>query len=40
MTVQVEDEHDHVQRLVSVAKSATVLEEYPTKEQRSVVGFL
>jgi hypothetical protein len=31
--------HAHVQRLVSVAKMATVLE-YPTEELRSVVRFL
>jgi hypothetical protein len=30
----------HVQRLVSVVKMATVLEEYPTEEQRSIVRFL
>jgi hypothetical protein len=30
----------HVQRLVSVVKKATVLEEYTTEEQRSVVRFL
>jgi hypothetical protein len=31
--------HAHVQRLVSVVKMATVLEEYTTEEQRSVVRF-
>jgi hypothetical protein len=30
----------HVQRLVSEAKMATVLEEYSTEEQRSLVHFL
>jgi transposase len=30
----------HVQRLVSVVKIATVLEEYKTEEQRSVVRLL
>jgi hypothetical protein len=39
MTVQVADEHTHVQRLVSVVKMDTVLEECTTEEQRSVVGF-
>jgi hypothetical protein len=29
----------HVQRLVSVVKMATVLEECATQEQRSVVSF-
>jgi hypothetical protein len=40
MTAQVADAHAHVQRLVSVVKVATVLEEYTTEEQRSVVRFL
>jgi hypothetical protein len=40
MTVYVADVHAHVQRLVSVVKLATVLEEYITEEQRSVVGVL
>jgi hypothetical protein len=40
MTVFVADAHTHVQTLVSVVKIATVLEEYTTKEQRSVVRFL
>jgi hypothetical protein len=31
--------HAHVQRLVSVVKIATVLEEYTNKEQSSVVRF-
>jgi hypothetical protein len=39
MTVQVADAHMHVQRLVSVVKMATVLEECTTEEQRSVVRF-
>jgi hypothetical protein len=38
MTVYVADAH--VQRLVSVVKLATLLEEYPNKEQSSVVHFL
>jgi hypothetical protein len=33
------DEHAHVEGLVSVVKMATVLEEFTTEEQRSVVGF-
>jgi hypothetical protein len=40
MTVWVSDAHVHVQRLVSVVKMATVLEECTTVEQRSVVSFL
>jgi hypothetical protein len=32
--------HAHVQRLVLVVKIATVLEEYHTEEQHSVVRFL
>jgi hypothetical protein len=40
MTVYVADAHAHVQRLVSVVKMATVLEECTIEEQRSVVcGF-
>jgi hypothetical protein len=31
--------HAHVQRVVSVVKMATVLEEYITEEQHSVVHF-
>jgi hypothetical protein len=31
--------HAHVQRLGAVVKMATVLEEYSTEEQRSVVRF-
>jgi hypothetical protein len=34
------DERAHVQRLVSVVKMATVLEEFTTEEQRSIVKFL
>jgi hypothetical protein len=34
---QIADAHAHVQRLVSVVKMATVLEECSTEEQRSVV---
>jgi hypothetical protein len=40
MTVQVADAHAPVQRLVSVVKMETVLEECATDEQRSVVRFL
>jgi hypothetical protein len=40
MTVYVADAHAHVQTLVSVVKMATVLEEYTTEEQRSLVSFL
>jgi hypothetical protein len=40
MTVYVADAHAHVQRLVSVVEMATVLVEYTTEEQRSVVRFL
>jgi hypothetical protein len=32
--------HAHVQRLVSVVKMATVIEENVTEEKRSVVSFL
>jgi hypothetical protein len=39
MTIEVVDAHAYVQRLVSVGKMATVLEEYSTEEQRSVVFF-
>jgi hypothetical protein len=38
-TVYVTDAHAHVQRLVSVVKMSTVLKEYITEEQRSVVRF-
>jgi hypothetical protein len=40
MRVQVADEHAHVQRLVSVIKMVTMLEECNTEEQRSAVHFL
>jgi hypothetical protein len=40
MTVSVADAHAHVQRLVSVVKMATVLEECTNEEQSSVVRFL
>jgi hypothetical protein len=40
MTDCIADAHVHVQMLVSVVKMATVLEEYTTEEQRSVVHFL
>jgi hypothetical protein len=36
----VTDAHAHVQRLVSVVRIATVLEECITEEQRSVMSFL
>jgi hypothetical protein len=39
MTVYVTDGHMHVQRLVSVVKISTVLEEYSTEQQWSVVRF-
>jgi hypothetical protein len=39
MTAQLADAHAQVHRLVSVVTMATVLEEYPTEEQRSVVFF-
>jgi hypothetical protein len=40
MTIQVADLLAHVQMLVSVVKTMTVLEEYTTKEQRSVMCLL
>jgi hypothetical protein len=40
MTVWVVDAHTHVQRLVSVVKMVTVLEECTNEEQRSVMHFL
>jgi hypothetical protein len=40
MTVYVADAHAHVQRLVLVVKMTTVLEEYATKEQPSIVLFV
>jgi hypothetical protein len=39
-TVQLADAHAHVQRLVSVVKMATVLEECTPEEQDSIVRFL
>jgi hypothetical protein len=39
MSVYVADAHAHVQKLVSVVKMATVLEECTIEEQRSVVRF-
>jgi hypothetical protein len=35
----VADEHAHLQRLVLIVKMTTVLEEYNTEEQNSVVRF-
>jgi hypothetical protein len=40
MTVKVADAHAHVQKLASVVKTATVLEENSTEEQRSVARIL
>jgi hypothetical protein len=40
MTVYIVDAHAHIQGLVSVVKMVTVLEEYTTEMQRSVVRFL
>jgi hypothetical protein len=40
MTVNVADAHAHVQKLVSVAKMATVLDVSTTEEQRPIVRFL
>jgi hypothetical protein len=40
MTVYASDAHAQLQRLVSVVKMTTMLEEYTTKEQNSVVRFL
>jgi hypothetical protein len=40
MTVSVADVHAHVQRLVSVVKMATVLEECTTEEMHSIVHYL
>jgi hypothetical protein len=39
MTVQVADVHGHVQRLISVVKLATMLEECATEEQRYLCVF-
>jgi hypothetical protein len=38
--IYVADTHAHVQMLISVVKMATVLEEYTTEEQSSVVRFV
>jgi hypothetical protein len=40
MTVYVADAHGHVQRLVSVVKMATELDECKTEEQRSLLRVL
>jgi hypothetical protein len=40
MTVKVKSAHAHIQRLILVVNMATVLEEYTTQEQRSVVLYL
>jgi hypothetical protein len=40
MIVYVADVHAHVQRLVSVVRIATVLEECSTEEHHSVIHFL
>jgi hypothetical protein len=40
MTFYLADAHVHVQRLVSVVKIETLLEEYATEEQHSIVRFL
>jgi hypothetical protein len=40
MTVWVADAHAHGQRLVSVIKTETALEEYTTEDQSSVLRFL
>jgi hypothetical protein len=40
MTVSVADAYAQVQGIFSIVKTATVLEEYNTKEQTSVVRFL
>jgi hypothetical protein len=40
MTVQVADAHEHVQKLVSVVKMVTTLEECTTRHLHSVVHFL
>jgi hypothetical protein len=39
MTVYVADAHARIQRLASIVKMATVLEECTTEEQRSVTCF-
>jgi hypothetical protein len=38
MIIYVADAHAHVHRMVSVVKMATVLKEYTTEEQRSIVS--
>jgi hypothetical protein len=40
VTVWVADAHTHIQKLVSVVKMATVLEECNTKKQHYVGSFL
>jgi hypothetical protein len=40
MTVQVADTHAHIQRVVSVVKMATVLEECAAEEQRPLLRLL
>jgi hypothetical protein len=40
MIVQAADAHAQIQRLVSVVKIETVLQEYPTEEQNSIVRCL
>jgi hypothetical protein len=40
MTVEIAEARTRFQRLVSVVKTTTVLEEYNTEEERSVVRFL
>jgi hypothetical protein len=40
VTVYVADAHAHIQRLVSVDKMVTMLEECPTEEEHHVVHFL
>jgi hypothetical protein len=37
MTVKAADAHVHVQRLVSIVKMATLIEEYTTEDRRSIV---
>jgi hypothetical protein len=39
MAIEVADAHAHIQRLVSLAKMATLFENDTTEEQRSVVRF-
>jgi hypothetical protein len=40
LRVYIAEAHEHVQKLVSVVKMATMLEEHNTKEQNSLVIFL